>query len=170
MYSCSELEASARRYIYQHFLDVIQHEEFFQLSQERLLDLLKSDKLQVNSERQVLEAAMSWIEASPINRIPDTAAILQHIRFALLDMEYLENVVLQTDFIRSCPKCQNIVAKAMRIKSDNNALALVGNRAQPPCIFVVGGRNSTDCQLKSMERYDFLRDQWIPMVSVSVSN
>ena len=54
MYSCTELESAARRYIYSHFLDAIQHEEFLQLSDERLTDLLKSDQLQVNTEEQVV--------------------------------------------------------------------------------------------------------------------
>lgn len=32
-------------------------------------------------------------------------------------------------------------------------------------VFVLGGRNSSDCQLRTMERYDCLRDQWVPMVT-----
>ncbi len=53
MYSCTELELAARRYIYSHFLDAIQQEEFLQLATEQLIDLLKSDQLQVNTEEQV---------------------------------------------------------------------------------------------------------------------
>ena len=49
VYSCSELEAMARQFIYQNFLDVIRMEEFFELPEERLIDLLKSDKLQVQT-------------------------------------------------------------------------------------------------------------------------
>ena len=47
MYSCMELEAVSRRYIYQHFLDVTQHDEFLQLTEDRLVDILQSDRLQV---------------------------------------------------------------------------------------------------------------------------
>ncbi len=53
MYSCTELESVARRYIYSHFLDVIQHDEFLQLTSDRFIELLKSDQLQVNTEEQV---------------------------------------------------------------------------------------------------------------------
>jgi len=47
MYSCADLEANARRYVYRHFLDVVQHEEFLNLSEERLVGLLQSNSLQV---------------------------------------------------------------------------------------------------------------------------
>lgn len=65
MYSCTELESAARRYIYSHFLDAIQHEEFLQLSDERLIDLLKSDQLQVNTEEQVGVMYSHSVEQGP---------------------------------------------------------------------------------------------------------
>ena len=90
---------------------------------------------------------------------------MQNVRLALLETDFLENEVLTLDFVRNCAQCQNLVANAIRLKTDNSALAAISSRSRPQGIFVVGGRNSTDCQLKSMERYDFLRDQWIPMVT-----
>ena len=60
MYSCIELEAIARQYIFRHFLDVIQHDEFLNLSEERLMALLQSNSLQVSD-------GSSWIiEIKPI--------------------------------------------------------------------------------------------------------
>ena len=53
MYSCPELEYASRRYIYQHFLDVIRQDEFTLISEKKLIDLLQSDQLQVSSEVQV---------------------------------------------------------------------------------------------------------------------
>lgn len=90
--------------------------------------------------------------------------VLKNVRLALLDTAYLENVVLRTQFVQNCAKCQNLVANAIRTKSDNMALALT-LRSQPQGVFVLGGRNSTDCQLCSMEWYDVLQNRWISMVS-----
>ena len=164
MFSCTQLEQAARCYAYQHFQDIVQHDEFFQISENKLLDLLKSDQLQVEKEKAVFEAAISWIEYDYDRRSLSACRILACVRLALLEVSYLEDIVLQLDLVRNCPKCQHLVAKAMQIKNDNNALALLCDRAQPPCVYVVGGRNSVDCQLKSVERYDILRDQWISMV------
>ena len=53
MYSCTELEATAREFIFQNFLLVSHTEEFFELSEDQLIGLLQSDKLHVTNENQV---------------------------------------------------------------------------------------------------------------------
>ncbi|XP_046374616.1 kelch-like protein 12 [Haliotis rufescens] len=169
MYTCTELEAIARQFIYQNFLEVVRTEEFFDLAEERLLQLLKSDKLQVMTESQVFEAASAWLQWDPVCRLDKACTVLQNIRLALLELPYLENVVLKSEFFRTCPKCQLFISKAIRTKQDLTAMQLVTPRAQPPCIYVVGGRNSSDCQLKSVERYDFLTDQWMSMPSMNIA-
>ena len=167
MYSCTELEVAARRYIYQHFLEVIRHDEFLQLADSRLIELFKSDQLQVTSEQEVYEAAIAWVEADYPRRTKSICDIMGQIRLALLDVSYIENVVQSTEHSQSCPGCQNSLEVALRTKSDKNAMATISKRALPLGIFVVGGRNGLDSQLKTMERYDFLRDQWVTMVSTT---
>ena len=112
----------------------------------------------------MFEAVAAWVETDPTRELESACRVLTHTRLALLDPPYLENVVLQTDFVRNCPKCQNTVAMALHTKNDNNALAMISNRAQPLGIFVLGGRDGSNSQLSTMERYDFLNDQWVPMV------
>ncbi len=113
----------------------------------------------------MFEAVAAWVESDPVRELDDACRVLMHTRLALLDPPYLENVVLQTDFVRNCLKCQNTVATALHTKNDNHALAMISNRAQPLGIFVLGGRDGSNCQLSSMERYNFLKNQWVPMVS-----
>lgn len=119
---------------------------------------------QVMSEAQVFEAACSWLQYDPGKRLDRSCVILQNIRLALLERHFLENVVLKSEYFRTCHKCQLLISKAITVKLDSNELESVVPRAQPPCIYVMGGRNSTDSQLRSMEKYDFLLDQWIQMV------
>ena len=165
VYMCGELESAARQFIYQNFQEVVHTEEFLQLSEERLIDLLRSDKLQVMSETQVFEAAYSWLQWS-CSRAESACNVLKHIKLGLLEPQTLENVVLKSDFFRTCPKCQAIISMAMRCRYERSNIQLLTPRAHPPCIYVVGGRNSTDCQLKSVERYDFLMDTWSSAVSL----
>ena len=120
MFSCVELEAATRRYIYQHFLQVIQHEEFLQLSEDRLIELLKSDQLQVNCERQVLEAALAWIEVDPTQRSNFACDIIRNIRLVLLERSYIEEFVLQTPVVRNCAQCQCFVAAAVQMKNEGD--------------------------------------------------
>ena len=164
MYSCTDLENSSRRFIYQHFREVIRTEEFFLLAEQDVVSLLKSDQLQVDGEEEVYEAAISWLSYDLRNRSRCCCNVLQNIRFALLDKEYLLKRVHQSELINQCSKCRDRLANALRIRNDNQALALIGSRSQPQSIYVVGGRNSVDCQLSSCERYDACRDRWVPQV------
>ncbi|PVD31908.1 hypothetical protein C0Q70_07334 [Pomacea canaliculata] len=163
MYACTELESVAREFIFQNFLLVSHTEEFFELSEDQLIGLLKSDKLHVTSENQVFEAACQWLRYDPQSRQQNACRILQNIRLALLDLPFLENVVLKSEFFRTCPQCQLLISNAIRTKQDQSQLERITPRAQPPCIYVIGGRNSEQCQLSSMERYDFLTNEWFTM-------
>ena len=45
-----------------NFQEVMKQEEFLQLPQAQLIDIISSDVLDVSSEEQVYEAVMSWIK------------------------------------------------------------------------------------------------------------
>ena len=170
MYSCVDLENVSKRFIYQHFLEVVRTEEFFLLPEQDVVSLLKSDQLQVEQEEEVYEAAMSWLKYDLRNRAHCCCNVLSKIRFALLDKEFLLSNVYKSELINKCTKCKDRVANALRIRNDNQALALIGSRSQPQSIYVIGGRNSVDCQLSSCERYDAARDRWIPQVSYPLTS
>lgn len=161
---CSELEKAARQFIYQNFLEVLHTEEFLQLSEERLVELLRSDQLHVMSESQVFEAAYTWLKHDIKSRTESACNVLKHIKLGLLELPMLENVVIKSDFFRTCHNCQALISAAIRCQYERKNMELLTPRAHPPCIYVVGGRNSLDCQLRSMERYDFLTDTWSSMV------
>ena len=121
----------------------------------------------MTTEEEVFGAAVQWLSADPEGRGGDVACrVLQCVRYALLDTTFLTKSVLHPDMHTArCDRCRTMVTLATRAKEDNNVLASIGSRAQPLGIFVIGGRNGTYSQLRSMERYDSLRDQWIPMVN-----
>ncbi|KAK7489369.1 hypothetical protein BaRGS_00019313 [Batillaria attramentaria] len=169
MYSCTELEAMAREFIFQNFLLVSHTEEFFELSEDQLIGLLQSDKLHVTNENQVFEAACAWIRHDTRTRQYCACRILQNIRLALLDLPFLENVILKSEFFRTCEQCQLLISKAIRTRQDSSELERITPRAQPPCIYVIGGRNSTLCQLSSMERFDFLTNEWFEMPDMNIA-
>jgi hypothetical protein len=85
------------------------------------------------------------------------------VRLGLIATGYLEGVVARAACVGRCARCQKLIAATLRSRHDPNPVT-PPPRAQPQGIFVLGGRNSIDCQLKTMERYDMLKDQWIPMV------
>ncbi|XP_052761397.1 kelch-like ECH-associated protein 1 [Mya arenaria] len=168
VYMCAELERAARQFIYQNFLPVAHTEEFLQLSEEKIISLLRSDQLHVMSESQVFDAAYSWLTYDK-SRTESACNILKHIKLGLLELPMLENVVIKSDFFRTCHKCQSLISSAIRSQYERKNMELLTPRAHPPCIYVVGGRNSQDCQLRSMERYDILSDTWSSMPGMNIA-
>ena len=168
VYSCVELERAARQFVYQNFLSVAHTEEFLQLTEEKVISLLRSDQLHVMSEAQVFDAAYTWLTYDK-SRTESACNILKHIKLGLLELPMLENIVIKSDFFRTCHKCQALVSSAIRCQYERKNMDLLTPRAHPPCIYVVAGRNSQDCQLRSMERYDFLSDTWSSVVIIQTS-
>ncbi|XP_011441284.3 kelch-like protein 3 [Magallana gigas] len=169
MYMCGELESASRHFINENFLEVIHCEEFMQLSCDRLITLLKSDTIRVNKENEVMEAVCNWIQWDPDSRFSEACRLLPHVKLPLLEISYLENVVVQSEFVKNCAKCQLLISKAITTLHDSTSLQLIRPRAMPISIYVLGGRNSSDCQLSSMERYDFLRDQWSHVSNMNIA-
>ena len=58
----------ARRYALWHFSAVCEQAEFWQLPLEPLVDYLSEDMLEVDSERQILDAVYKWLMYSTAER------------------------------------------------------------------------------------------------------
>ncbi|XP_029111263.1 kelch-like protein 12 [Scleropages formosus] len=77
------LRASLRM-VAQHFPRVARQRDFLLLDPGTLGSLLASDRLGVESEAEVYDAARRWAEHQPRQRYPHMASLLQHLRPGLL--------------------------------------------------------------------------------------
>ncbi|WAR16523.1 KLH18-like protein [Mya arenaria] len=195
VYMCAELERAARQFIYQNFLPVAHTEEFLQLSEEKIISLLRSDQLHVMSESQVFDAAYSWLTYDK-SRTESACNILKHIKLGLLELPMLENVVIKSDFFRTCHKCQSLISSAIRSQYERKNMELLTPRAHPPCIYVpgmniartaigsatldgllytVGGEcalidtQENTLYLRCMECYDPVQRQWLPKPEMKIA-
>ncbi|XP_036374765.1 kelch repeat and BTB domain-containing protein 2-like [Megalops cyprinoides] len=84
MFGCRELKQSALRMAEHKFAVVFRQEAFLQLPRELLLELLSSDRLNVEREETVCEAAMLWLERNPEARSPHLSSVLSHTRIDAL--------------------------------------------------------------------------------------
>ena len=169
LYSCVELELAAREFINQNFMEIMKNEEFLQLTFRNLTELLKSDKLQVRSEEDVYVAFESWLFKDYESRegfIPD---ILQCIRFPQLSLEFLQSKVYSSNYIKSNTRCHRILAEVMNESPENLPKHLTRRRALPKSVYAIGGRNSVECQLNTLERYDIYENEWIIEPSMNLA-
>lgn len=61
-HGCTALVSSSESFARQHFIDVVQSEEFMEISAKQLTRLLCDDDLNSQSEERVFEAALAWIK------------------------------------------------------------------------------------------------------------
>ena len=61
-HDCADLVSSSESFARQHFIDVVQSEEFMEISAKQLTRLLSDDDLNIQSEERAFEAALAWIK------------------------------------------------------------------------------------------------------------
>lgn len=82
--SCHTLFELSTSYTCQHFMQVCKNQEFYQLSAVQLANLLKSDDLNVPTEKDVFHALMAWIQHDFDAREKHIPDLLGLIRLPLL--------------------------------------------------------------------------------------
>jgi hypothetical protein len=65
-----DLYEAAHHLVMEEFLEVAESNSFLELDEHTLLDLISSDDLLVNSEKEVLDAVVRWTEARDAERGP----------------------------------------------------------------------------------------------------
>ncbi|CAG9787729.1 unnamed protein product [Diatraea saccharalis] len=165
--SCMNLHKSAMEYTYQHFMQVVKHQEFLSLQTEQLSSLLKSDDLNVITEENVFESMMTWVQHDIANREHHLATLLKLIKLPLLSSEYLIDIVEQA--CGNVPECQPLIMEAVKwhLLPERRAL-LFSHRTRPRTstigrLLAIGGM---DCikGASNMEMYDPRTNTWTPFM------
>lgn len=171
-YSCQSLQKKSRKYVQDHFQDVIQHEEFLLLSASQLTELLRDDNLNVVSEQVVFEAVLSWIRHKLQDRISFLGKLLQYVRLPLLTLRFLTLNYETNELIRADRTSQILLNEALKYRlvqgkcvSCNTA---VNPRRAPKRIFALGGKNGLFATLSSVEYYEPERDRWVEVSSMNL--
>ncbi|KAG7455060.1 hypothetical protein MATL_G00252440 [Megalops atlanticus] len=108
MFGCRELKQSALRMAEHRFAAVSRQEAFLQLPHEPLLELLGSDRLNVEREETVREAAVLWLEHRPEARSPHLSSVLSQIR-----IDALSEVARRAWFRGLPPSDQSVVVQGL---------------------------------------------------------
>ena len=163
LYSCSTLERFAFKYICEHFLEVVQSDEFLELSKDGLIELLKCSSLQVYSEDEIFDAVEIWVLHRYEQRKVYASQVLQHVRLPLVSLKFLETRVVPASFVKNDSECQMLLATALNNHKSNLPAYMFLPRSQPRTLYTVGGRNSNSCQLPSLEQFDVATNKWLTL-------
>ena len=173
-HACLELKDAADMFAQQHYLEVLEGEEFLSLNQEELSQLMQSEELNVCREEQVYESLMRWVKHDIKERRQFLPEVLKHVRLPLLDRSYLVSIVGTETLIRQNESCRDLVdeAKDYLLLPERRA-KLKGPRTRPrrpmksnEALFVVGGWCNGDA-MNMVERYDMSSNEWKVMAAMN---
>ncbi|XP_055303872.1 ring canal kelch homolog isoform X2 [Sitodiplosis mosellana] len=168
IHGCVDLLNYANTYIEQHFSEVIQYDEFLNLTSEQLLSLVKSDHLTVASEEKVYESVISWIQFDAQERRSYLPKLLEHVRLPLVSQDYLMSRVENEPLLKEDLLCKDFIIEALKfhlLKGDaKNTLTKTIRTiprqpiGQPKVLLVIGGQAPK--AIRSVECYDLREEQW----------
>ncbi|XP_067889187.1 kelch-like protein 24 isoform X2 [Heterodontus francisci] len=166
------LSEKSRRFLLERFSDVIQHEEFLQLSKGDLCDQLSSDFLAVPKEEIVFEAVMQWVHHDVSNRKHALRELLEQVRIPLLDRIYFVEKVETNELILSSKECFPLLQEARRYHIFGNEI--MSPRTKPrkstnvaEVIVIVGGCDRKGhSMLPYTEQYNPGTGDWAPLAKI----
>ncbi|XP_041980208.1 kelch-like protein 5 [Aricia agestis] len=165
--SCLSLHAKALEYSYQHYMQVVKHQEFLALESDQLASLLKSDELNVQSEENVFESLMTWVQHDNLNREKHLPTLLKLVKLPLLSSEYLIDKVESA--CGNVAECQPLIMEAVKwhLLPERRSL-LFSNRTRPRTstigrLLAIGGMDGYK-GASNMEMYDPRTNTWTPFM------
>lgn len=167
IYGCVDLTKAAEKFMFRHFLQVSESEEFEDLSKERLLDFISRDELFVKSEDEVLAALLRWVTHDLKGRTRELKDLLSYIRVPFVSTSYLKSLIqcceqgLRSEF-------KQVLIDAFSDAKRVSTLRTIHKRRPPgpTVMFFAGGylRRSLDV----LECFDPLTLKWTILSPLSV--
>ncbi|KAL3268082.1 hypothetical protein HHI36_007209 [Cryptolaemus montrouzieri] len=93
----TELKLEAENYIQKNFPKVCNEDEIYNLEKDILIRFISSEYLKIDSELQVFELALRWINHDIIQRRQFVFEILSHIRLSLISFAVLRKTIAACD-------------------------------------------------------------------------
>lgn len=164
---CQQLVAAAEKYIHRYFCKVAQSDEFFGLSFDELIEIVRSDELNVPTEESIFEACMKWIKSTDA-RSDLLPQVLAKVRLPLLSPQYLADRVATEDLIRTSHQCRDLLdeAKDYHLMPERRGLVQSFRTRRRCCdyvigqIYAVGGLSKMGEAVSMVEIYDPTKKEW----------
>ncbi|KAF3838495.1 hypothetical protein F7725_010263, partial [Dissostichus mawsoni] len=154
---CVDLLNVAHNYTTEHFLEVIQNQEFLLLPTAEIVKLLSSDDINVPDEETIFQALMMWVRN---DKRPRYAARLHPS--ASSSSTDLENNKMFSDDL----ECQKLLMEAMKYHLLPERRPMFQSPRTKPrkstvgALYAVGGMDSTKGST-TIEKYDLRTNTWV---------
>lgn len=158
-----ELTNYADSYIEQHFHEVILFDEFLNLSNEQVINLIRNDRIAVPNEETVYECVIAWLKYDPIDREKYISELLEYVRLPFLSKEYLAQKVDKEPLLEGNIDCKNLIIEALTyhlLPNETKSARTVPRKpaVRPKVLLVIGGQAPK--AIRSVECYDLREEKW----------
>uniref|UniRef100_A0A8C5DGY8 BACK domain-containing protein n=1 Tax=Gouania willdenowi TaxID=441366 RepID=A0A8C5DGY8_GOUWI len=138
-------------------------EEFLQLAEQELADILGQDDLTVTQESTVYQSVLRWINHMPEERQGAISTLLPKVRLGLMDKSYITGNVLNNDVVKTNPESHLLVSDTLKVMSQPSLLCSesgINNtlfcRRLPNAVLLMFRLYS-----KTIEAFDYRTNSWI---------
>ena len=166
LHSCTMLLNSALTFIESHFTDIVTYDEFGSLEPHLLEKILKTDNLNVTSEKDVLYALEHWVLYNPKKHLQCLPKLTPLLRLNNLTSDFLSKYLKEGMLLPLSRPLQRALEDTFKIKDDpkrlhDNRIELWPlERRAPTHLMVVGGKNGLLSISESCEYYEPWTDRW----------
>ncbi|XP_077302607.1 kelch-like protein 5 [Arctopsyche grandis] len=161
-YGYLQLFEQTKFYVASNYLEVIQGEEFFNISCDRLCELLQFDELNVIMEEQVLTGLKMWVLHDYESRKTHLNTLMKHIRWRQFSIEFLIKEVkpLCYDSFYNCQLLLDVLESSYNPEMGSELSWLVPTRRNiyKETMLIVGGMDRTNSS--EIETWNPIVNKW----------
>lgn len=143
---------------------VYKTKRFLQLSYDEIYKIVSNDELNVNEEKTVFEAVMSWVKADEENRKQHVCSLIEQVRLPFISSEFIVDHIISEELIKRCLRCRDVIDEAKDYHLLPQRRNLIQNhriikrsftKRESPIITI----GCTEGKI-IFEIYDTIKDQW----------
>ncbi|XP_077284071.1 kelch-like protein 7 [Arctopsyche grandis] len=163
----SELKTKAMDLTLENFETLHKTQDFLNLTASSVIEILKSNYLNVPSEEEVFNAVKSWVNHDNANRKNELAQLMRSVRLSLLSMEFFIDEIIT--FCHSCAECMTTLRQAIKDKNDKSFIARETPRRKIKGIkmALVGGFDFD--MANTIDIFDGLKNSWTLSKNIGIN-
>ena len=150
-YLCYSLSTQAELYIFRHFEEIIETEEFVLLTYDRFSSYLVRDELSMPSEEAIYDAVVKWINHDQINRSVHFGSLLRTVRMELITPQFIAQFIHKYVHQNgNCEDARQLILEAYQwhCLPENKRLTsqqhFLRKKAIYPTLYIFGGDDGVD--------------------------
>eukprot|EP00794_Sanderia_malayensis_P004620 gene4620-5227_t len=179
MHSCHMLKDFSNKFAKENFRAVIRTDAFLETGYDQVQELLSSDSLGINSEKDVFEAAVSWVKHDKEARLKWLPSLINLVRLYQLPPKVLVDCVENEAVVAENTECMRLIndAKTYHLIPDWNTATTderidkmleMRSIIKESKIYVIGGEVHQKVY-NSMEVYSYSQDKWSALQPMHVA-